>query len=708
MLAAMFSGRHYIPTDAEGRYFIDRDGTHFGDVLNFLRSGDLPPRERVRAVYKEAQYYAIGPLLEQLENMQPLKGEKVRQAFLGLMPYYKDHLERIVEIARLRAVQRKARFAKLKVCVFKEEMPITPYECPLLNSLRFERSESDGQLFEHHCEVDVSFGPWEAVADVYDLLHCLVTDLSAQGLIVDHQCIGVCDKHLINHYYCKRPIYEFKITWWKKMSLKSERRGIHVDQSELLCKKGCGYYGNPAWHGFCSKCWREEYHKARQKQIQEDWELAERLQREEEEAFASSQSSQGAQSLTFSKFEEKKTNEKTRKVTTVKKFFSASSRVGSKKAEIQEAKAPSPSINRQTSIETDRVSKEFIEFLKTFHKTGQEIYKQTKLFLEAMHYKRDLSIEEQSECTQDFYQNVAERMQTRGKVSPERVEKIMDQIEKYIMTRLYKYVFCPETTDDEKKDLAIQKRIRALHWVTPQMLCVPVNEEIPEVSDMVVKAITDIIEMDSKRVPRDKLACITRCSKHIFNAIKITKNEPASADDFLPTLIYIVLKGNPPRLQSNIQYITRFCNPSRLMTGEDGYYFTNLCCAVAFIEKLDAQSLNLSQEDFDRYMSGQTSPRKQESENWAPDACLGVKQMYKNLDLLSQLNERQERIMSEAKKLEKDLIDWTDGIAKKVQDIVEKCPLEIKPPNQSLAAIDSENVENDKLPPPLQPQVYAG
>ncbi|XP_025234349.1 rab5 GDP/GTP exchange factor isoform X4 [Theropithecus gelada] len=410
----------------------------------------------------------------------------------------------------------------------------------------------------------------------------------------------------------------------KKMSLKSERRGIHVDQSDLLCKKGCGYYGNPAWQGFCSKCWREEYHKARQKQIQEDWELAERLQREEEEAFASSQSSQGAQSLTFSKFEEKKTNEKTRKVTTVKKFFSASSRVGSKK------------------------------------------------------------------------------------VPPERVEKIMDQIEKYIMTRLYKHVFCPETTDDEKKDLAIQKRIRALRWVTPQMLCVPVNEDIPEVSDMVVKAITDIIEMDSKRVPRDKLACITKCSKHIFNAIKITKNEPASADDFLPTLIYIVLKGNPPRLQSNIQYITRFCNPSRLMTGEDGYYFTNLCCAVAFIEKLDAQSLNLSQEDFDRYMSGQTSPRKQEAESWSPDACLGVKQMYKNLDLLSQLNERQERIMNEAKKLEKDLIDWTDGITREVQDIVEKYPLEIKPPSQPLAAIDSENIENDKLPPPLQPQVYAG
>lgn len=60
------------------------------------------------------------------------------------------------------------------------------------------------------------------------------------------------------------------------MSQRSERRGIHVDQSELLCKKGCGYYGNAAWQGLCSKCWREEYQKARQRQIQEDWALAEK------------------------------------------------------------------------------------------------------------------------------------------------------------------------------------------------------------------------------------------------------------------------------------------------------------------------------------------------------------------------------------------------------------------------------------------------
>ncbi|KAE8622697.1 hypothetical protein XENTR_v10005337 [Xenopus tropicalis] len=492
------------------------------------------------------------------------------------------------------------------------------------------------------------------------------------------------------------------------MSLKTERRGIHVDQSELLCKKGCGYYGNPAWQGFCSKCWREEYQKARQKQIQDDWELAERLQREEEEAYASSQGAQaGPQSLTFSKFEEKKSNEKTRKVTTVKKFFTASTKSLPKK-DIKEAKSPSPSLSRQYSLETDRVSKDFIEFLKTYQKAGHDVYKMSKIFLEAMYHKRESNIDEQSEFTQDFYQNTAEKLQMYWKVSPDKVEKVTDQIERFIMTRLYKHVFCPETTDDEKKDLTVQKRIRALHWVTPQMLCVPVNEDIAEVSDMVVKAITDIIEMDSKRIPRDKLACITRCSKHIFNAIKITKNEPASADDFLPTLIYIVLKANPPRLQSNIQYITRFCNPSRLMTGEDGYYFTNLCCAVAFIEKLDAQSLNLSEEEFSRYMSGQASPKKQDLENWPADTCPGVKQMHRNLDLLTQLSKRQEHIVNGAKKLEKDLIDWTDDVTKEVKDIVEKYPLNIKTASQALAALESENIEDDKLPPPLQPQVYAG
>ena len=40
MLAVMFSGRHNVITDEDGRYFIDRDGTHFRYILNYLRDGN--------------------------------------------------------------------------------------------------------------------------------------------------------------------------------------------------------------------------------------------------------------------------------------------------------------------------------------------------------------------------------------------------------------------------------------------------------------------------------------------------------------------------------------------------------------------------------------------------------------------------------------------------------------------------------------------
>ncbi|XP_078468105.1 rab5 GDP/GTP exchange factor isoform X1 [Lampetra planeri] len=576
------------------------------------------------------------------------------------------------------------------------------------------------------------------------------------------------------------------------MSVRTVRKGIHVDQSELLCKKGCGYYGNPAWQGFCSKCWREEYNKARQRQIQEDRELAERLQREEDEAYAGNPSG-SSQPITFAKFEEKKTQEKTSKVNTVKKFFSASKTPPKK--DVPDSRPPdSRPVMRQQSLESQRVAGEFTDFLKLLRKpAAQDIYKRCRACIEGMQLKRDKSIEAQSDFVQDFYQTMAERLQchsvfkeaarvegaacggggdggdggdgvgptepaeearvswlsalrrrsslgrsaaepvaqpwhaqrrqsntaARESASPEQVEKMMDNIEKFIMTRLYKNVFCPEHTDDERKDLAIQKRIRALHWVTPVLLGVPINGDSPQVIDMVEKAITDIIEMDSKRVPQDKLACVTRCSKHIFNAIRVSRDEPATADDFLPTLIYIVLRANPPRLQSNIDYITRFCHPNRLMTGEAGYYFTNLCCAVAFIEKLDAHSLSLTPEEFDRYMSGQASPHRpggMHMSSTEPELSPALRLMNHNLSALHELHERQGNVIAGAREMERHLISWQEEVMQQVQDVVDKFPLEVRPPSAQqlqqqqqqqaacLAPLDADNEDDDKLPPPLLPQ----
>lgn len=41
-LAELFRGQPRLRTDPQGRFFIDRDGSHFGSVLEFLRSERLP------------------------------------------------------------------------------------------------------------------------------------------------------------------------------------------------------------------------------------------------------------------------------------------------------------------------------------------------------------------------------------------------------------------------------------------------------------------------------------------------------------------------------------------------------------------------------------------------------------------------------------------------------------------------------------------
>lgn len=143
---------------------------------------------------------------------------------------------------------------------------------------------------------------------------------------------------------------------------------------------------------------------------------------------------------------------------------------------------------------------------------------------------------------------------------------------------------------------------------------------------------------------------------------------------------------------------------------------------MAFIEKLDGQSLNLSSEEFELYMSGKASPHWPQasaasSSSSSSSGSAALSQVHKRLDLLTGLGVRQERVMEEARQLESDLIDWTDEVEQKVQSVLESFPPQTQTPAEtkagtgtsaSASAIDSDNVENDLLPPPLQPQLFAG
>eukprot|EP01120_Amphizonella_sp_Union-15-10_P005919 TRINITY_DN1821_c0_g1_i1.p1 TRINITY_DN1821_c0_g1~~TRINITY_DN1821_c0_g1_i1.p1 ORF type:complete len:296 (-),score=80.94 TRINITY_DN1821_c0_g1_i1:184-969(-) len=65
LLANMVTGPHKVEPDETGEYFIDRDGTFFGFVLNFLRDDEieLPQTDlQLAQLEREAEYYGIDGL----------------------------------------------------------------------------------------------------------------------------------------------------------------------------------------------------------------------------------------------------------------------------------------------------------------------------------------------------------------------------------------------------------------------------------------------------------------------------------------------------------------------------------------------------------------------------------------------------------------------------------------------------------------------
>jgi vacuolar-type H+-ATPase subunit H len=67
MMGSMFSGRHTLPKGEDGYYFIDKDGTHFRHILNFLRSPESYKMEvegtDAKELHRECEYYCLDELM---------------------------------------------------------------------------------------------------------------------------------------------------------------------------------------------------------------------------------------------------------------------------------------------------------------------------------------------------------------------------------------------------------------------------------------------------------------------------------------------------------------------------------------------------------------------------------------------------------------------------------------------------------------------
>ncbi|OZJ06295.1 hypothetical protein BZG36_00710 [Bifiguratus adelaidae] len=215
--------------------------------------------------------------------------------------------------------------------------------------------------------------------------------------------------------------------------------------------------------------------------------------------------------------------------------------------------------------------------------------------------KRPWSVNEQVKIVQDFLEFIYGKMRENviwAQASEEEFTNAKEGMEKLVMNRLYPYTYSPKTTDDQERDRILQHKIAIFSWVTEEHLDIPLALRN---DDFVEFAGSELLKMNNFKAPRDKLICILNCSKVIYALLREghTGNEHLNADKFLPVLIYVVLRSNPPQLISNIQYISRFRN-EEVLNSEAGYYLTNLAAASSFIEALDSHRLSISRAEFDK------------------------------------------------------------------------------------------------------------
>ncbi|XP_057973982.1 vacuolar protein sorting-associated protein 9A-like isoform X2 [Malania oleifera] len=128
------------------------------------------------------------------------------------------------------------------------------------------------------------------------------------------------------------------------------------------------------------------------------------------------------------------------------------------------------------------------------------------------------------------------------------------------------------------------------------------EEEIDSAIELAEK---ELQKINAFKAPREKLLCIMNCCRVINNLLlnaSMSENLVlAGADDFLPVLIYVTIKANPPQLHSNLKFIQLYRRQEKLVS-EVAYYFTNLVSAKSFIVGLDAGSLSMDETEFQKGM----------------------------------------------------------------------------------------------------------
>ncbi|KAM6431368.1 GTPase-activating protein and VPS9 domain-containing protein 1 isoform 8-T8 [Liasis olivaceus] len=170
--------------------------------------------------------------------------------------------------------------------------------------------------------------------------------------------------------------------------------------------------------------------------------------------------------------------------------------------------------------------------------------------------------------------------------SEEQLQDAQLVIERSVMNRIFKLAFYPNQDGDILRDQLLHDHIQRLSKV------VTANHKALQIPEVYLReapwpsAQAEIRTISAYKTPRDKLQCVLRMCSTIMNLLSLANEDSVpGADDFVPVLVFVLIKANPPCLLSTVQYISNFYANS--LTGEESYWWMQFTAAVEFIKTID-------------------------------------------------------------------------------------------------------------------------
>ncbi|XP_056668125.1 GTPase-activating protein and VPS9 domain-containing protein 1 isoform X10 [Monodelphis domestica] len=170
--------------------------------------------------------------------------------------------------------------------------------------------------------------------------------------------------------------------------------------------------------------------------------------------------------------------------------------------------------------------------------------------------------------------------------SEEQLQDAQMAIERSVMNRIFKLAFYPNQDGDILRDQVLHEHIQRLSKV------VTANHKALQIPEVYLReapwpsAQSEIRTISAYKTPRDKVQCILRMCSTIMNLLSLANEDSVpGADDFVPVLVFVLIKANPPCLLSTVQYISSFY--ASCLSGEESYWWMQFTAAVEFIKTID-------------------------------------------------------------------------------------------------------------------------